>query len=423
MGQLINISQNSFLLETGSHLALGLICARATQDISWTTTGLLLGSINGGSLKLADYLGNSPALNNWSKTALKCMTLSAALIVTAQVTSRIKMATAVASASLSLVIHFAIRTFGHSAPETSSSTSSTPVSKPKPKGAIEIKNFYHEGTLELLTPATFSGTQTLVRGLAHWFITPNFDSGMNKDVEDAYLYVHFPHTQLARTDGALLESSTKPIKEQDFIVIECLHYDTVKEVQAKAKDAVQNFLEHHGHLPKKLILPIGGKTHAAGIGHTACLVVEPDENNFNITGLDSMSSSSAFGWRDAAMGIKQALKTRFPSSSIRIIGNNWKQNNLMKCGIHVLKNTLFAAGYSGSLFNLVTQVNNGATPPTELAARTNEELNLAIAVMKGEVFPIFGKVYKMNSDKLFMETNHGTLPLKFDESMFDSVSD
>lgn len=423
MGQLINISQNRFLIETGCHLTLGLICAKAGQDLSWTTTGLLLGSVNGCSLKLADYFGNSPALNDWSKFVLKCMALSGVLFVTAQVTSRIKATAAMASASLSLITDFAISTFSLSSPQTRPPLSSAHVSHSKSQGPLTIKNFYHTGTLKLSSSTTFSGTQSLVEGLACWVVGTTFDSGMGKESEDAYFYVHFPHTQLARTDGTFLEPPTIPTNEQNFVVMECLKYDTVKDVQAKIQVAVQSFLDHQGQLPKKLILPIGGTAHAGGIGHTACLVVEPDGNNFNVTGLDSLSSSSSFGWREAAKGIQQGLQTHFPSSSVRIIGNNWSQNNAMKCGVHVLKNTLFAAGYSGSLFNLVTQVNSGGTPPTELAARTNEELSKSIAVMKREVFPVFGQVYEMNPGKLFMQTNRGTLPLRFGADFFKLSSD
>lgn len=421
MGQLINISQNRFFIETSSHLALGLICAKAAQDLSWTTTGLLLGGVNGGSLKLADYLGSSPTLSPWSKIILKCMTLSATLFVTAQITSRIKATAAMGSASLSLLTHFAFSTLIHSAPKTQSS-SPTPVSPPKPREPLTIKDFYHKGTLELSTPTTFSGTQSLVKGLACWIVGSTFDSGMGKESEEAYFYVHFPHTQLSRTDGTLLETSKKTIKEQSFIIMECLKYDTVEEIQTKIQVAVKNFLNHHGHLPKKFILPIGGTSRIGGIGHTACLVVEPHGKDFHVTGLDSLSSSSSFGWKEATAGIKQALQQCFPSCTVRITGNNWSQNNAMKCGVHVLKNTLFAADYSGSLFDLVTQVNSGGIPPTGLASRTDEELNHSIAVMKREIFPIFGKVYEMNPGKLFMDTNQGALPLKFDENFFKTSS-
>lgn len=67
MSYLTNISQNRFLVEARCHLVLGLLCAKGSHNLSWKTTGLLLGSANGCSRKLADYLGNSPALSSWSK--------------------------------------------------------------------------------------------------------------------------------------------------------------------------------------------------------------------------------------------------------------------------------------------------------------------------------------------------------------------
>lgn len=123
------------------------------------------------------------------------------------------------------------------------------------------------------------------------------------------------------------------------------------------------------------------------------------------------------------MGIQQALQNRFPSSTVRVIGNNWSQNNAMKCGVHVLKNILFATDYPGTLFNLVTEVNTGGSPLLGLASRTDKELQDSSEAMQREIYPVFKKIYEMNPGKLFMKTNQGIFPLKIHENLFKKFTE
>ncbi|CCB89806.1 hypothetical protein [Simkania negevensis] len=428
MSYLTNISQNRFLVEAGCHLALGLICAKASSNLRWKATGLLLGSANGCSLKLADYLGNSSAFSSWSKIILKCLTFSATSFLTAQLAAQIKSATIFTCAGLSLLTDFVLKHFIFTSLQTQSfpatpQTSTTSARSSTSSGLVNIEKAYHEETLELLTPAIFSTTQLLLDGLFAWFLSSEFPNGMDKNSENAYFYVHFSHVQLVRLDGTLLKNPIEPIKEQNFLLMECLRYNTLQDVQTKTQAAVENFLDHHDHLPKKLILPIGGTARIGGIGHTACLVIEPEGNNFNVTGLDSLSSSSTFGWHEAATGIQQALQNHFPSSTVRVIGNNWCQNNAMKCGVHALKNILFAADYPGPLFNLVAEVNTGGSPLLGLASRTDKELKDSSEAMQREIYLVFEKIYKMNPGKLFIKTTQGNFPLKIHESQFKKFTE
>ena len=95
----------------------------------------------------------------------------------------------------------------------------------------------------------------------------------------------------------------------------------------------------------------------------------------------------------------------------------------MKCGVHALKNILFATDYPGTLFNLVTEVNTGGSPLLGLASRTDKELKDSSEAMQREIYLVFEKIYKMNPGKLFIKTTQGNFPLKIHESQFKKFTE
>jgi len=306
-------------------------------------------------------------------------------------------------AGLSLITNIALDYFEQASskyPSLPNAKSASPASTEEPQTALEIN---YEGMLLLPNSQTWYGVNTLLKGIFHWIYTKNFEEGASKDVEDTYFYMHFPPTKLVRENGSFLKDSAKL---PDVAIMELIQYSNKSEAREKVKLAVQAFMHTHSKLPSKLIVPIGG------CAHTACLIIEPNEEDCLITALDSIGSNSSYGWREATEGAKQALQTFYKADGrIKTICNHWSQNNLMKCGVHVMKNIVLVAEYPGLIFDLITKANQTGIPPLQFVPRNAQDLISFVKEMKAEMGAYFGKVLDMNPGRVYLKTDRANIPI------------
>tara|TARA_Y100000991_G_scaffold212959_1_gene197880 strand:+ start:172 stop:1185 length:1014 start_codon:yes stop_codon:yes gene_type:complete len=245
---------------------------------------------------------------------------------------------------------------------------------------------------------TFHTWKTLLEAINQWSAmkiskgTRPLKNGMNKDMEDLFLYINFDHVQLVRENGAFIQ---QPVEIPDTIIMEVIEEKEHENFNEKIKNIIGNYQIQNKILPRKLIIPV------ARLKHISCLILEHVDDKYYATVLDSLGreSNHYHGYQEAF----RSLQEIFPD--IQLTANQFHQNNSMLCYVHVLENIESAANYDDLIFDLVRKHNVNQTNPAEFPIRQSEDLMILLQRMKHKFNGFYKEFIELNKDILEFQSH------------------
>jgi len=232
---------------------------------------------------------------------------------------------------------------------------------------------------------------------------PESKRGFNTTATNALLQSHFPKERLVDIFGKFIEKPSGDVKDLDYVV---MHTTTAQDLKLGVRNALLRFLHNTDtQLPKKLIIPY------AANGHTAFVVIEPKEDKFHITVIDSNGLGGAeLGPYTAIEGAREALSIFFfegkefdesdvhhpMPSMVSLKRQSSGEEFPLPCAFHLMTDIENITQMEGSVYEAVLSTAHLEHGPSEIPYRSEEEVGGLIAKYSEKGRELFEKMLTDN---------------------------